>query len=382
MSMMIAAPQAQPTHSYTIYSSTLYLKPNTYCQKPVFKVACLPISNIEPNNLYVALLPGHIWQNIISYVGDEKLNMRLVCKAFAEPQWNSLYRDTPITLDRNIFNVLRAYPGIPFSNTSLKVTEAAINWMDVILNRFPELRSFSSLMIMKPEQLKALMEDKKYELLYPILITLIFFWLDKKLNKGHLQDLLHKAPLLTELRLNRIDEVSGLFSVFKGGELPALKSISLRSTNVTTLDITELLSVAPRLGEIDISDCQQIDFEALRTHLETLASPLDLTSIYLDLANITEAILIALIKAAPKLKKLDLTRCLQIDWDKFISLLPNSLPNIKSFFIPETRVSYANVKSLIQKCPNVKSITLWQETLVTAEEKTELEASYPHIRIN
>jgi hypothetical protein len=140
----------------------------------------------------------------------------------------------------------------------------------------------------------------------------------------------------------------------KPGSLAQLNHLDLAASSIQFPELLQLLAAAPRLEELELSNCR-ISYchseSPTLTHLRIL---------YLANANIDDRIIELLLKNAPFLQKLDLSR-----WSSGVlpiksisSLKPNSLSHLEDLNIKARTITIKDLQTILEAAPNLKTLDL------------------------
>lgn len=209
-------------------------------------------------------------------------------------------------------------------------------------------------------------------------------------------ELLRCSPELEELTLSNYPHIAKLFSLLQfplpalriidlsycdaSSDLPkladlapGLKTIHLRSTKMNNNLFSQLAPLMQGLDKIDLNGCLFVgDDLVLEYHLNKV------TELELSNSNINSKSLVALLKAAPSLKRLELAYCSCVA--DIIRLPKNHLRELKHLGLSSSEITIESLNLMLQAAPHLKSINLC-DTNIDPEFIDTLKAAFPRLEI-
>lgn len=198
---------------------------------------------------------------------------------------------------------------------------------------------------------------------------------DTNVTKADVSVLLKVAPQLEEINLCGVKNMAGLFQEYKPGQLPYLKKISLKNTNITAADMVALLKAAPYLEEIDLNGCQNIAGvlqECKPGQLEYLKN------ISLENANITSADAITLLKVACHLEKIGANYS-QNTVNALQEGKLEQLKYLKTVTLCNIDIQATDIITLLQLTPQLKEINFNLSNMIGGTLQQYKTLKFPHL---
>ncbi|QDQ40400.1 hypothetical protein E3226_008360 [Legionella geestiana] len=165
------------------------------------------------------------------------------------------------------------------------------------------------------------------------------------ITSQNLSALLHHTPQLKKLDLAHCRRISGAITC---GALPALEDLDLAISTITSQSLSALLHHAPQLKKLDLYYCRNIS-DAI-----TCGALPALEELNLAYSAITSQGLSALLHHAPQLKKLDLARCTHIS----DAITCGALPALENLNLEYSTITSQGLISILLKAPNLKVLDL------------------------
>lgn len=164
--------------------------------------------------------------------------------------------------------------------------------------------------------------------------------------------LLEKAPNLKSLDLMECKDIAGGFSNLSAAVLlPALKRLQASRSKISSEDIKTLLEKAPNLESLYLSSCNLGQSLAqLPLHPALTA----LTNIYLTSSDIDVKTLLILLKKAPNLEGLYLSKC---NIGGIAEFFPNlQLPTLRKIDVSSSNIRGEDLKILLEKAAGLEEL--------------------------
>jgi uncharacterized protein YjbI with pentapeptide repeats len=165
--------------------------------------------------------------------------------------------------------------------------------------------------------------------------------------------MLSVAPRLKNICLSRGAEKPEELFKPPQGSLDNLTCINLSNANISRENLEVILKSAPNLQKIHLSACKNLNGEFnLDENSLVCLKEIDISG----QTNLTSKNMQSLLKAAPNLKKMCLTRLNELGTT--ISPDQNSLTGLEEIVLNNSRISVGNIEILLKATPNLKRISL------------------------
>ncbi|WP_193787138.1 hypothetical protein, partial [Legionella geestiana] len=161
-----------------------------------------------------------------------------------------------------------------------------------------------------------------------------------------LETLLRTVPRLSTMDLTRLD-IKGLLNAPLS--LPALETLFLPRSPITSQNLSALLHHTPQLKKLDLAHCRRISGAITCGALPALED-LDLA-----ISTITSQNLSALLRHAPQLKKIDLSYCKNISG----AITCGALPALEELNLRSSTITSQSLSALLHHAPQLKKIDLF-----------------------
>src|SRR3989338_4980088 len=167
--------------------------------------------------------------------------------------------------------------------------------------------------------------------------------------------LLRAAPGLEKLDLRACKNIEGVFFGLEKNVLERLKEVELADSIVTARDIVVLLKVAPELETLSLISCENVAgaFAGLKENELGHLKEIDLSH-----STVTARDIVALLRAAPGLEKLDLRACKNIE-GVFSGLEKKALEQLKEFKLENSDVTGQDIAALLKVAPELETLSLF-----------------------
>jgi len=174
----------------------------------------------------------------------------------------------------------------------------------------------------------------------------------------HADSLTNSYPKIESIDLSDCSNLNdaGFFSFFNkvGGEL---KTLTLRSTNISFVHTNYLTYSYPKVESIDLSYCSNIDDAGIFTFLNKMGG--ELKTLNLSSTNISFVHANFLTNSYPKIESIDMSDCSNLDDAGFFSFFNKVGGELKTLTLRSTNISFVHADSLTNSYPKIESIDLW-----------------------
>ena len=168
----------------------------------------------------------------------------------------------------------------------------------------------------------------------------------------NLKVILLTAPKLEKIKFNFCKNLDAILEL-SAGYLANLEAINLSHSDISRKNLDILLKGAPNLRTIDLRCCKNLD-ATLYVPPGCLAK---LEDINLSLNKISGESLQAIILAAPKLRKINLAHCNNMD-PTLLDLPTRCLANLEAIVLSGSNISRGNLDILLKAAPKLRTIDL------------------------
>lgn len=141
----------------------------------------------------------------------------------------------------------------------------------------------------------------------------------------------------------------------RDASLPHLKYLKMFRSKLP-IHLASLLRAAPHLKDIDLGESKAVDCSDL-LHLAVGSCPV-LADMNLKGVTVENEGVQAILRAAPHLKKLNLSHCSEVKEGLFDSLQKNALPFIDEVILSKTNITKSDLLVFLEIAPNVKNTDL------------------------
>ena len=173
------------------------------------------------------------------------------------------------------------------------------------------------------------------------------------LNVEQLASILNKTPNLTKLA---IDLYGSDLLINLLGQLAHLTELDVSRTNIDAEQLTAISTKLPKLTKLNISGCRDIDIDLYDTPFKLSAQLSHLTELDVSQSSLSAEQLTAILNKAPKLTKLNISRCRGLDSASLN--LSEQLSDLIELDANESHLSAEQLASILIKAPNLTKINI------------------------
>lgn len=170
-----------------------------------------------------------------------------------------------------------------------------------------------------------------------------------------LETLLAMIPNIKKIKIPLCKNLDALFEI-KSDSLVKLEELDVSYSRISSTNLAQFLKAAPKLKRINLNGCQDALLELCQIEPDSLISLeyLDLSEIsYISSTNLAQ-----LLQAAPNLKRINLSSCRLNKLDERFKINPNSLNRLEAIDLSHSSISSNHLAQFLNAAPNLKTINL------------------------
>lgn len=308
-----------------------------------------------------------IWQRVFEY-----LEPRDICKLVVTAKgWSRFLNLKPLMYQyfrlenycqynafKEMISKISVNAPMPFLFLELSSTYNSVESLETFLQEKTTFRyqlSYRHLKMPYSIWFDLVAAKQKQELLSQV--TYVNCNLHSAITKIGLRDLFITLRDMSELDLSHIKAAADFESSLQleKASLPRLKKLKMFGAK-TPIHLASLLLAAPHLEELDLREHEAVDCANL-SYLAVDSCP-NLATIALKFTAIDNEAVRAIMKAAPRLRRIDLTSCFMIEEGLFDSLPQNALLSLDEMILRNTRAKLSDILAFLERAPNVRCLDL------------------------
>ncbi len=168
-----------------------------------------------------------------------------------------------------------------------------------------------------------------------------------------IRTLLKAAPLLKEIDLDNCGNLDNALDL-QPNDLAQLEAISLMGNDFATVSMQKLSTAAPKLESISLCNGENINtaFSSLEPNALFRLKEIDLSG-----SDVNADSILILSKAAPNLQILDLSSC-ENDHYLLSKLEPNSLRQLQKIILEDSKINADSIHTLAKAAPKLQKMNL------------------------